>query len=80
MSEADELNALADRCEREPESRELDLECEKALNGLMARITYPRRYSANEWVSATVQKLRARAALSQTDGAAPETPKVRTPK
>jgi hypothetical protein len=79
MTKADELNALADRVLEGPPSRELDLACESALHGLMALTSYPRRHSAPEWASRTAERLRARAALSQTDGASPETPKVRTP-
>lgn len=65
MSRKDELNALADRVEKGPPSRELDLKCETALHGLMAQITYPRRHSATEHAAGTAEILRALALMAQ---------------
>jgi hypothetical protein len=144
MTKADELNALADRCERENGGMHLDQAILSALGYTWRGLAYwhrdnshtwkhssklttsldaavslvPENFSyelafsaagegamrrarlwdwrrgplmidpANEWASTAktlpmalcAAALRARAALSQTDGAAPETPKVRTPK
>lgn len=61
MADPSVLRALADRCEREPPSRDLDRRIEIETRGMLARTQFPPSHTHPQNRAATIARLRARA-------------------